>query len=299
MGDFMALTHPSRARQRGFIALFAVASLAVLVGVVALVLVVGSGRVGRLRRAGGEAMAVRAAQEVLSRQLMADRLRQPRLWIPPAAGEAILSDGTVVRWWRRSLEARWRAGARPWRETETSRWIQLGARPEPVAKWAQWLDARSLSRDPALGLKGDLVTDRAFLRAVFADLGLETRGFSVDQVWTADEGGSLGRLNLIGADPRVLSLLSGVPRERIETVQATLAEGVETPSVTANLWSYQESQALEPWVTLRPFSEGRWTVEVRLPNLKDPILMAWRSSFEEGPPGNPWFLLRPIPMEQW
>jgi hypothetical protein len=60
-----------------------------------------------------------------------------------------------------------------------------------------------------------------------------------------------------------------------------------------------ELQALEPWTTLRPFSEARWTVEVHLPTLKEPILMAWRSSFDEGPPGNPWFLLRPIPMEQW
>lgn len=299
MGDVMALRRASRATQRGFIALFALISLTVLVGVVALVLVVGSGRVGRLRQAGGEALAVLAAQEVLSRQLMADRLRQPRLWIPPTAGEAVLTDGTVVRWQRRSLEARWRAGARVWRETETSRWIQLGARPEAVAKWAQWLETRSLSRDPALGLKGDLVTDREFLRAVFAELGLEARGFSVDQVWTAGESGSLGRLNLIGADPRILSLLSGVPRERIEAVQAGLAQGLEDPSRVANLWSFQESQALEPWVTLRPFSEGWWTVEVRLPNLKDPILMTWRSSFEEGPPGNPWFQLRPIPMEQW
>lgn len=299
MGVVMALRRGVRSTESGFIALFAVLSLAVMVGMVAFVLVVGSGRVQRLRRAGGEAQAQRAAQEVLSRQLMEDRLRQPRFWIPPTMGEVMMPDGTLVRWWRRPLEARWRAGARPWREAESSRWVQLGANPESVARWAKWLEARLLNRDPALGLKGDLVMDRKFLRAMFGDLGLEARGLSVDQVWTADGGGSLTRLNLIGADPAALSLLSGVPRERIVAVQAALALGVEDPSRIVSLWSFQEAQAMEPWAVIRPFSEAWWTVEVRLPNLKDPILMAWRSSFEESPPGNPWFQLRPIPMEQW
>lgn len=286
-------------RQRGFIALFAVVSLAVLVGVVTLVLVIGSGQVQRLRRAGGEAQALRAAQEILTRQLMEDRLRQPRLWIPPTRGMAILGDGTVVRWWRRPLDARWRAGARPWHEAETSRWIQLGAEPQRVMAWSQWLEARAMHRDPSLGLKGDLITDQAFLGALFRDLGLEARGWSGEQIWTTEEGGSLGRLNLVGADAAVLSRLSGVPKVRIEAVQESLAQGISDPASALSLWSYQEGQALEPWAVVKPFSEARWTVEVQLPTLKDPILMAWRSSFEEGPPGNPWFQLRPLSMEQW
>jgi hypothetical protein len=299
VGDRMALKARASLEERGFIALFALISLSVLVGVVALVLVMGSGHIQRLRRAGGGAQALRAAQEVLSRQLLVDRLRQPRLWLPPLAGESALPDGTVVRWWRRPMEARWRAGSRPWHEAEMSRWTQLGARPEAVTKWAQWLEARLLNRDPALGLKGDLVTDRTFLRGMFADLGLEGSGLAVEQIWTTEEGGSLGRLNLIGADSRALSRLSGIPKERIEAVQATLSGGVENPAQVAGLWSFGEAQAIGPWATLRPFSDARWTVEVRLPTLREPILMAWRSNSDEGPPGNPWFLLRPIPMEQW
>lgn len=295
----MGLSLAVRARQQGFIALFALLSLAVLVGVVTFVLVVGGGRIQRLRRSGGEAQALRAAQEVISRQLIAERLRQPRWWIPPTAGSGALPDGTQVRWWRCALESRWRPAARPWQDMELSRWTQMGASAEATQRWAKWLVDRQVARDPGLGVKGDLITDRAFLIRMFQDLGIESSGLMVDRVWTADTGGSLGRLNLIGADPEVLSRLSGVPRLRIEAAQSALTHGVEDPSAVVQIWSFQEFRALEPWMVIRPFSEARWSVEVRLPTIAEPILMVWRSSFEESPPGNPWFLIRPSSMEQW
>lgn len=286
-------------RQRGFIALFSVLTLVALVGVVTFVLVVGSGQVRMLRRKGALAQATRAAQEVLTRQLYEDHLRHPRLWIPALEGGRILTDGTRVEWARRPVDARWRVGARVWGEDEVMRWIRLGANPERVRHWTAWLEARSLRREPNLGWRGDLITDCTFLEHLCSDIGLTEQGLQASGIWTTDEGGALARLNLIGADPAVLAKLSGVPAERITAVQRSLAQGVEDPAHGSNLFGFQDSQALGPWASIRPFTEAYWSVRVHLPSLSEPVLMSWRSSLEDGPPGNPWFQVHPVSPDRW
>ena len=293
------MTRCPGSNQSGFISVFAILALTSLVTVVVLILVTGEGQVRRFRAAGGSAKATLVAQDVLSRQMMGERLRQPRWWIPPTMGSEMLPDGTRIRWWRRPVESRWRACARPWSVDDTSRWLRLGADPGRIEFWKTWLDSRAQGRDPILGIRGDLVTDAGFLRGIFRDLGLEDRGLSAEEAWTLDESGSLGRLNLVGADPRILSLLTGIPRERIAEVQASLASGTESPALAAGLWSFMEAQSVEPWAAPRPITEAWWTVEVYLAELKVPIITRWRSSLNDGPPGNPWFRLRPVPLETW
>ena len=287
-----------RPAQRGGIALIALLTLAALVGVVTYVLVVAEGQVQRWRRMGGEAQARRAAYAVISRQLVAERIQQPRAWIPPLVGEGRTEEGIQVRWRREPVEGRWRVGHRIWQEAELERWRRLGADPAACDRWAGWLEARAAQRDPAMGAR-ELVTDRVFLASCFQDLGLARPGRSVDRVWTVDEAGAVGRLNLLGAEASVLADLSGLPAARVLEVQGRLEGGVSDPSELAGLWSFVEGQAVEPWASIRPFPVALWTAEVHLPTLKEPIWVRLRSSGEDGTPGNPWFQLRPWSMEQW
>lgn len=288
-----------RGRDSGFIALYAVLTLATLLGVVALVLAHWQGGIQRDRRMGGTALAERVALGFIHRQLAEERQQTPRPWIPSIRGEARLEDGSGIRWERIPLESRWRAGARPWTPEWEARLIRLGADPEGVQRWKSWMDGRLAQRDPALGIRGDLIQDRGFLARVFAELGLQARWGEPERFWTLDEGGSLGRLNLLATDPDILEALSGVAAQRIREVQSLAASGVPDPAAASAFWRFEEQQALEPLGSIRPFRECRWRVEVSLLNLRDPIVTLWRVSLEEGTPGNPWFRVRPLSLEAW
>lgn len=288
-----------RAGERGFVALYAILTLAALLGVAALVIVHWQGGIDRDRARGGKALAERVALDFIHRRLAEERQQVPRPWVSATRGEARLEDGSEVHWERIPLESRWRAGARPWVPEWDGRLIRLGASDEAVLRWKSWMNARMAQRDSALGVRGDLVQDRAFLAAIFADLGLQARWGGPERIWTADEGGSLGRLNVLGADPEMLEALTGVPALRIREVQSLAAPGVPDAAAAAGFWRFEEQQALEPVATLRPFSECRWRVDVRIPNLRGSINTQWRVSLEDGTPGNPWFRIRPISSEVW
>ncbi len=288
-----------RPQERGFIALFAVLSLALLVGVVALILARSGGLLNRDRQEGGGAQARLAAHAALSRVLLQERLRTPRWWLPPLEGKVLLEDGTEVHWTRRPSESRWRVGARPWTPEVQTRWRQLGAQTEGLARWAALLEVRQQGRNKVAGARGDLIQDCGLLRICWQELGLEARWGGPERVWTGDDAGALGRLNLAGADAEILESLSGISAQRLRTIQNQVAQGVVSPAEIGDLLSYQESLALGPYATLRPFVEAIWTVDVHLPTLREPIVQHWRSSLDEGLPGNPWFRLRPLPGDHW
>lgn len=285
--------------QKGFIALYALLSLAFLVAVVVLVMAHWSGVIQTHRRKGGLAQAQRVAHAFIHRKLLEDRLRVPRYWIAPMKGEALGEEGARIQWRLHPLDGRWRVGARPWNPEWQSYWERLGARPEAVHAWQIWMEARRNGRDPASGIRGDLVTDPAFAQQIFEGLGLQARWGVPGRMWTLDEGGALSRLNFLGSDPEVLAVLSGVPKERLEEIQNQAAAGLPDASAAQALWRFDEQQAVEPLASIRPFGESLWTVELRLPALKEPILTRWRVSQEEGTPGNPWFKVRPAMEEAW
>lgn len=278
--------------QGGFIALYAVLTLLVLVGVVALVLAHSSGIMGIQRAEGGKAQADRLAYGFISRQLTVERLQVPHAWTPALQGSWTDESGATLAWTRRPVESRWRAGARPWTPEFQDRLLRLGADPSAVRRWSDWLQDRQLRRDPALGFRGDLVGDPEFLRRIFRDLGLEDRWRSADRIWTLDEGGAMGPLNLLGADPEVVGTLTGLDPARIRQIQARASQGLPDAGAAQSLLDFSESQALAPVASLRAFSEAEWVVEVHLPSLKEPIFTRWRSSLDEGTPGNPWFAIR-------
>ncbi len=285
-------------RESGFIALHALLSLAFLVAVAVLVLAHWDGINQRYRQQGGEAQAQRLAAAFIEERLAQEWVASPRPWIPALRGEQAYGAATL-RWRRLPVEGRWRAGARPWTPEWREAWDRLGASPERTARWQGWLEQRQAAvLGAALG-RGDLVQDRRFLQGIFRDLGLEARWTSADRLWTGDEGGSLQRLNLLGADPEVLSKVSGVAQARIEAFQAAAERGLREAGEAQGFWRFDEAQALERWASARPFSTAFWEVEVALPTLRQPVLTRWRVNLDEGSPGNPWFRLQPWSREQW
>jgi hypothetical protein len=284
--------------QRGFIALYAIVTLAFLLGLVVLVLARWEGYVRARRIEGATAQADRMARTLIHRQMLADAVRTPRLWIPPLAGEEQIG-GMRLTWSRLPLEGRWRMGARPWRPEWIQAWEGLGAKPDRLEVWRSWLEARLAGRDPSLGIRGDLIQDPTFAARIFDDTGLGIRWNVPQRLWTLDESGAMNRLNLVGVDPELASALTGVSLERIMAFQAVAQEGLPDAAAAQAFWRFDEWQALEPWMTPRPFSTALWTLQVHVPSLREPIVTRWRVSTDESSPGNPWFVARPWPRELW
>lgn len=284
--------------ERGFIALYALLSLAFMVGMAVLVMAHWDGINQRLRQQGGEAQAQRVAAAFIEERLAMEWASTPRPWIPALRGEQAYG-AAVVTWRRIPLEGRWRAGARPWMPEWREAWDRLGARPERSTHWQGWMERRQAQvLNAALG-RGDLVMDRRYLGGIFEDLGLAYHWQRADRLWTTDEGGALNRLNLLGADAEALALLSGVAKERIAQFQTLAGSGFADAGAAHGYWRFDEQQALERWASVRPFSVALFEVEVALPTLKQPISTSWRVSQEDGTPGNPWFRVQPWSRELW
>lgn len=284
--------------QRGFIALWAVLTLAFLAGVVTLVLARWDRHVTALRREGGLARAERLAHALIQRRMFEDATRIPRMWIPPLAGKDEV-EGITLTWTRIPLDGRWRVGARPWRPDWIQAWRALGGDADRLETWRAWLETRWATRDPRLSSPGDLIQDRDYAARIFRETGLEARWGAAQRLWTLDEGGSLDRLNLLGVDAEVALALTGVSRARIEAFQAQAREGIHDAASAQAFWSFDEGQALQPWLATRPSDTSLWILEVRLPSLPEPVVTRWRVSTDESTPGNPWFHARPWPMELW
>lgn len=286
-------------RQNGFIALYAVFAIAVLVAIAGLITARWNSRLQILRHRGGVAQARRIGLEVLNRQLAEDNLRVPRMWVPPLKGTAQLKDGSTVTWERTPVDAFWRAGRGPWPIEWQNRLILLGASPTIVHDYQSWLEARFTNNDPTLGIQDDLVTDPQYLDGMFHAMGLDSRWGQARRLWTTDPEGATGRLNLLGTDPEMLSAMTGVSSGRIREIQAACAQGVSDPSITESFLGFEERQNLEPIASIHAFAESRWRVEVQVPNLKETVVTYWRVSLDDGTPGNPWFKIRTISPEAW
>lgn len=286
-------------RQKGFIALYAVFAIAVLVAIAGLISARWGSRLQTLRRRGGVAQARRIGFEVLNRQLAEDHLKVPRMWVPPLRGTMELKDGSLVTWERVPVDAFWRAGAGPWSVEWQNRLILLGASSTAVHDYQTWLEARFANNDPSLGIRGDLVTDPDYLNGMFHTLGLDRRWGQARRQWTTDPDGATGRLNILGTDPDMLSAMSGVSVTRIKEIQAACDQGVSEPSVLESFWGFEERQSLEPIASIHTFAVSRWRVEVKVPTLKETVVTYWRVSIDDGTPGNPWFQVQPISLEAW
>ena len=285
-------------KEKGFIALYALLSLAFLLTVAVLVMAHWDGANQRRRQQGGEAQAQRVAAAFIEERLAQEWTATPRPWVPALRGEQAYGSANL-RWHRLPVEGRWRAGGRPWTPEWCELWNHLGAHPDRSNFWQGWLQQRQAAvLSAALG-RGDLIMDRGFLQRVFEDMGLAARWTSADRLWTGDEAGALNRLNLLGADAEVLSVLSGVPKERIEGFQALADKGFQDAAAAQGYWRFDEQQALDRWAGVRPFSVAFWEVEVALPTLRQPVLTTWRVSQDDATPGNPWFRVQPWSREQW
>lgn len=285
-------------RQRGFIALYALLSLALLLGLAVLALAHWDGLVQRERRLGAEAASQRIAYGFIQEQLLSEMEATPRPWVPALAGEG-LYEGTKIMWRRIPIDGRWRAGARPWTPDFLDAMERLGADKNSLMQWNGWLQSRQSSLNPQVVGRSDLITDPRYLGSLFESTGLARAWGTPERLWTIDPDGSLGRLNLFGADPRVVSALAGIPESRVQAFQSLADKGELDPSSAIGYWRFDEWQALSRWFYVRPFSEEQWEVTVWYPGVRDPSLTRWRISRDDGTPGNPWFRIQSWSLDQW
>jgi hypothetical protein len=293
------MSYPNALKEeRGFIALYALLSLAFLVGVAVLAMAHWDGMLQSMRRHGGQAQAQRLAYAFIQERLTQEWMTTPRPWVPPSRGEQPYGDA-FLRWSRTPLDGKWRAGARPWTPEWREAWGRLGARPDRLAYWGAWLEQRQALLAQAAYGSVDVVTDAGFLGGLFSDLGMASRWATPGRLWTTDQAGALMRVNLLGCDAEAMSILSGVDKCRMEAFLAQAGLGFQDSSSAMGYWRFDEWQALERWATIRPFTEAQWEVEVKLPTLSEPIPTRWRVSQEDTAPGNPWFRVQPRSPEAW